>query len=116
MVAYSPLIRLSREPALVAARPVPLKARQAIRLQILQDAIGARRTLSAALTPCDCVALGTEVAFLHWCEKGMHSMRSFGLQILPDRAGCNSRPSAFPLGSISCCIDVTCFPTYISHV
>ena len=116
MVACSPLTRLSREPALVVTRPVPLKARQAIRLQVLQDAIGARRTLSAALTLCDCVALNTEVASLHRYEKGMHSKGSFGLQILPDRAGCNSRPSAFPLGSISCCTDMTCFPTYISRV
>ena len=40
MVACRPPVRLSGEPALVAARPLPLKARQAIRLQIMQDAIG----------------------------------------------------------------------------
>ena len=63
MVACRPPVRLSGEPALVAARPLPLKARQAIRLQIMQDMVGAHLTLSAALTPHECVALDTEVAF-----------------------------------------------------
>ena len=63
MGACIPLVRLTGKPALVAARPLPPKARQAIRVQVLQDVIGGRLTLSAALTPCDYVTLDTEVAF-----------------------------------------------------